>query len=487
MDTNHAFRGDRMNIKNKKWILSVAAAIAAVLAIIGGIMVAQDIQRRNTRVVTYAAPEGIVPSADTFITVNGNPVFVYETAVNDNRVFENYPKLSSAPVAYFDFDGQVEVLITVPGAKTAVVRPLSLAIRPSVQNGVVRFTLSKPALITVEINGSTQRAIHLFSNTIEKDAPQPGDKNVIFLGPGVHDQPVIRLKSGQTLYIAGGAVLRGKIVAEKAENVRVTGRGIIDGSVFDRWTQLTVPMDFRMCKNVQVDGVIILDPAGWTLNTFACDGVLIDNVKIISARPNGDGITTQSCQNFTARNCFVRSWDDSLVVKNYGNGVSHDILFQNITIWTDLAQSCEIGYETKGPEMYNVTFEDITVLHNFHKPVMSIHNSDQAYIHDIHYKNITVEDAEMGEGDGNNFLIDLTVAESQWSTSAERGRTENISFENICVLGGKFPSSRIMGYDDTHRVKGVIIKNLVILGKRIKTLAEGNFDISRAADTVQLS
>ena len=43
----------------------------------------------------------------------------------------------------------------------------------------------------------------------------------------------------------------------------------------------------------------------------------IDGVKIITARPNGDGITVQSSRNVTVSNSFVRTWDDSLVVKNY--------------------------------------------------------------------------------------------------------------------------------------------------------------------------
>lgn len=80
----------------------------------------------------------------------------------------------------------------------------------------------------------------------------------------------------------------------------------------------------------------------------------------------------------------------------------------------NLAQSMEIGYETnKGDKenstIENVTFEDITVLHNFHKPVLSIHNADNAAISNVTYKNIVVEDACMGLGDGTKELIDLQV------------------------------------------------------------------------------
>jgi polygalacturonase len=243
-----------------------------------------------------------------------------------------------------------------------------------------------------------------------------------------------------------------------------------------------------MCKDASVEGVIILDPAGWTLNTFGCENVTIENVKIISARPNGDGITTQSCKNLTARNCFVRSWDDSLVVKNYGNGVSENILFKDIVIWSDLAQSCEIGYETLGPRMDGITFEDITVLHNFHKPVMSIHNSDQAHIQNVTFRDITVEDAQMGLGDAtnDNFLIDLSIAESQWSRSEERGNISNVLFENITVLGGLHTPSRIRGFDESHAIDGVTIRNLNILGNRIDSLEAGKIRVEGAVKDVRI-
>lgn len=460
-----------------KWLFATAASLVLAALVAAALLAKDRMIKQNTRVILYEAPEGIAPSEDTRVWVNGQPVFVYETAVNHNRSFSQHPELSTTPVAYFDFDGRIEVCIEAPNAQSSLIRPLSLGIRPRVENNQVRFALDQPALLSIEINGSTQRALHLFANAIEQNPPSADDENVLYFGPGLHEQPVIRLRSGQTVYIAGGAVVRSKIVADKAENIRVSGRGIIDGSVFDRWTQRTIPIDFNLCSNVSIEGIILLDPAGWTVNTFACKDVRIDNIKIISARSNGDGITAQSCQNFVAQNSFVRTWDDSLVVKNYGDGVSGHMLFKNITVWTDLAQSCEIGYETKGPEMFDIAFEDITVVHNFHKPVMSIHNSDQAAIRDITFRNITVEDAQMGGGDAANdgFLIDLTVAPSIWTTADERGSIQNVHFDNIRVLDGKAPPSRLMGHDATHDINGVSITNLTILGKRIRSLEEGKF------------
>jgi polygalacturonase len=205
----------------------------------------------------------------------------------------------------------------------------------------------------------------------------------------------------------------------------------------------------------------------------------ISNVKIISGRQNGDGFTFQSCKNHTVTDSFARTWDDSLVVKNY-SASSRDITFENIQIWTDLAQSMEIGYETnKGlslnPEITNVLFKDITVLYNNHKPVISIHNSDDALISDITYRNIVVENAFMqGDNGKNKELIEMHLLKSGWSAvKDEYGSVRNVLIDGLTVvrtLDGKIPASRIIGYDDEHTIENVTIRNVTILGERITDL-----------------
>ena len=276
----------------------------------------------TSEVVLYGGPSGIKGATDRIITVNSKRLFVYDTPVNLKRTFEQNPKLTSTPMAYFDFSGKVDVKIKAPGKKikSVVVRPLSLGIKAAIIGDTIEFVIDKPGNFTIELNNEIDRAVHLFANSIEVNPPAKDDPNVIYFGPGVHKAGSIPVKSDQTVYIAGGAVVYGVIHAENMDNITVTGRGIIDGSIYDRWTETMIPIDFRNCKNSKLSGVIFLNPAGWAVNTYFCDNVKIDNIKIISARANGDGITMQSCKNMTASNSFVRSWDDSLVIKDYDNG-----------------------------------------------------------------------------------------------------------------------------------------------------------------------
>lgn len=438
------------------------------------------VSAHRTKVILYPAPSGIQGATDIIITVEGSPVFVYDTAVNFGRIYARRPRLEKTPMAYFDFSGTVNVKIKAPGIDidSVTIRPTSLGIVPAIKGDTIFFKLDKPAQLTIEINNDIHRAIHLFANPLEEDPPKLGDPGVHYFGPGVHMAGSIKIKSNETVYIAGGAVVYGWIHCSSLENVKIMGRGIIDGSIYDRWEDTVVPINLFYCKNMVVDGITILNPAAWTLNTYLCENVKINNVKIISARPNSDGITTQSCKDLTVTDCFVRSWDDSLVVKGYDGDVK-GITFDNVIIWTDLAQSCEIGYETRAETIEDIYFRNITILHNFHKAVLSIHNSDNALVKNVHYDNIVVEDAQMGvKGDGANFLIDLLIGSSQWSQSSERGNIRDIFFNNVKVLSGRFfPVSRIKAFDENHTIENIHINNLEIFGELILSAEEGKFSI----------
>jgi len=425
---------------------------------------------------------------DTQLFVNGKACYVYDTNVNNSRSWSSdyLPVLSRTPVAYFDFTGTVKVRVTVPGryVQNVTVRPLSYKIKPEIgaDGHSVTFVLKKPDAYTVEFNNTTERAVHIFAGTIEKDVLPEKKEDLISIGPGEWNKGTIRLKSGQTLYIAGGAVVHGTIQAEGVQNVRVTGRGILDGSLYAGWKGHTphVPLEFNVCRNVRIHGITVLNSNAWVCQGYENDGMEIDGIRIISCRPNGDGITLQSCRTVTVKNCFVRSWDDSLVVKNYYRS-SHDISFSHIQLWTDFAQSMEIGYETnKGKEensfIQNVRFSDITVLHSFHKPVISIHNADDAVVRDITYRHITVEDCRTGSGDGNvmPYLIDLSVVRNgSWSSTKNRGAIKNVSIQGLTVLSGTAAPSRIQGFDAAHTVSGVHISGFVMLGKHVKKAADG--------------
>ena len=442
-----------------------------------------------TRLTVYEGPKTMTTSAVASVRANGVDLFVYDVMVNHEHIWNANTQPASTPMTYFDFEGKVRLEVRMPGlpqpVESAEVLPCSRGISPEVRDGAVSFVITEPGQYTVVFNGSVNQALHIFANPPETDVPDPDDPDVFWIGPGEWVIDAIALHDNQTLYLSGGAVLHAVISVANAKNVRICGRGIIDGSDYPAWNQpgsyARVPIDLNHSKDCRVEGISIVNSNCWNLNSYSSRNVVIDNVKIISGRQNGDGFTFQSCTDHLVTNCFARTWDDSLVIKNY-SGSTKGITFRNIQVWTDLAQSMEIGYETdKGltldPEISEVLFEDITVLYNFHKPVISIHNSDDAFVHGIVYRNIVVENAFMQGDNGNNKeLIEMTLQNSAWSTVRDEfGTIDGVLIDGLTVLNtldGKVPRSRLSGQDEEHMITNVTLRNVWILGKPITGLKE---------------
>lgn len=456
----------------------------------------------HTQVVLYDGPQIMDSSSLVNISVEGHDVFAYETLVNYGRTFTYTAPVTKVPVAIWDFEGSIEVRIQIPGdtpVTSAKVTPASYEIETSIETGnTIVFTLDYPGAYTVEYNDDYHNAVHLFTNTIEDEQydPQNLPSDVIYIGPGVYKADNIPVQSNQTVYIAGGAVVYGKIRTENMENITIKGRGIIDGSIYSRSmaSEYTIPIELRRSSNITIDGLTFLNPAGWCMAIYFSEDININNVNIITARANGDGISVQSSKRVLVKNSFLRTWDDALVVKNYDLGVSENITFDGITIWTDLAQSMEVGYETYGETMTNIMFKNITVLHNFHKPVISIHNSDQADIAYVTFQNITVEDAQM-IGDNavettDDYLIEIfTRYNLNWSKSGnERGTISNILIDNIKVLEGKDDIvSLIHGYDNTHQTSNVTLSNINLYGNPVETAEDLNLTMNDYVSNVNFS
>lgn len=433
----------------------------------------------ETKLVTYDGPSLFKTSEKVGVKVEGKDLFVYETRVNHGTKFSWDVPNTTAPYVLFDFEGKVHVEITVledVAVEKAVVRPLVYGIVPTIKDKTISFDLEYNGNYTLEYNDNAETAVHIFANPLETDVMRKEDADgvhKIYVGPGVYNAGTLPLSSDCEIYLAGGAYVYGQVSGESFDNIKIYGRGIISGSIFQRRSEseYTLPIKLRFANNVTINDIAIMDPAGWAITIEDCTNVRINNIKIITARQNGDGISVQGCHDVEVRGGFVRTWDDSLVVKNVNRKSTDKVLFDGVTVWTDLAQSMEVGYETYGPTMNDITFQNITVLHNFHKALISMHNCDDAVITNVTYKNITLEDGQMlgdDRKDGeNDFLFDFTIAYNiDWTKSAgERGSINGVTIENVKVynlldsIGGRF-----LGESQNSSIKNVSIKGIEIKG-----------------------
>ena len=212
-------------------------AFSLILLVLGIRPCAAERSQKAAAIITWPAPSGEKLSEDYTLRVNGRAVPVYicrVSAMPFNQIWPGYQRpLDQTEIAAFAYWGMsgpvtVEVVSSRPFQSVAV-RPTSRGIHPAIEGRHITFTVAKPGQMTVELDG-IHKALHLFADPPETDAPKPGDANVLYFGPGVHKAGKIQLKSGQTVYVAGGAVVYGSIQGQGVSGVRILGRGVIDGS-----------------------------------------------------------------------------------------------------------------------------------------------------------------------------------------------------------------------------------------------------------------
>jgi len=466
-----------------------------------------------TAVTTFPGPPGEETSNDYEVRVDGKPVFVYRarvSAVPFNQVWPGYQRpldqTEQASFAYWDMSGPVSVEITSKRPLDNVaIRPTSYGIRPELREDRIVFQLSEPRQITVEVNG-THGALHLFASPPETDAPRPEDPNVHYFGPGVHRPGRITLKSNESVYVAGGAVVYGAVHATGAENITIRGRGIIDVSPFARGKGGGA-IRLSDCRNITIDGIVMRDPDVWCCSLFGCRKATVSNVKLIGLwRYNADGIDVCNSQDVTITDSFIRSFDDSIVLKGLKNAYDdrpiRDVRVRRCVIWNDWGRAMEIGAETCAPEIRDVVFADCDVIHTCHI-AMDIQHGDRATIENIRFDNVRVEVDEKAylpkmqrqreekyDVDRSSYcpaLLVLVIRKNNYSHDPERGRIRDVLIKDVVVVGKHFPHSSIQGYDDEHLVENVRIENLRVDGRVIGSAEEGRFRIGKHVRNVEFS
>jgi hypothetical protein len=428
----------------------------------------------SARVVTYPAPKGAsLNERDFSVRVRApggewQPVAIYRVMVA-KVVGHDYGKAESS-MACFDFDGRVEVEVTSHrDIESSRVRPLSYGIKPATKGHVLTFTLDRPRNLSVEVNGDIFRNLHLFANPIETSRPKSGDPNVISFGPGLHVLPaddrgrrVLRVPSGKTVYLAGGAIVRGRISIDGAENARVIGRGMVEQTASNGDS-----VSITRSRNITVEGIFATK-----CFTGGSENVRITNVKCISYLPWGDGMNVISSSDVAIDGVFNRNSDDCITV--YGtrsgfHGGARNITVQNSTLWADIAHPILVGTHGSTPKpetLENLAFRNIDILdHNEaqidYQGCLALNAGDSNLIRNVLFENIRIEDFRVGQ------LVNLRVFfNRKYCTSPGRG-IEDVTLRNITYAGRNAALSIICGYDETRTVKNVVFENLVINGARI--------------------
>jgi hypothetical protein len=476
-------------------------------------------------VTAYPIPAGEPAYDGCSLRVGGQPVAVYAcrvSAVPLNQWWPGYQRPTDqtepAGFAYWDMAGGVSVEVTVTQViERVVVRPLSLKIAPEVEGQKISFTLEGPTPVAVEVNGY-HNALHLFPNPVQTDVPAPKNKvcspqcnycapaldrvpaqgkpRFIYFAPGVHDVGTFLLQSGDSVYVAGGAVVYGSLVADDVDNVRVWGRGVLDGSRIRRADRRSRGgfgcIHIRNSTNVKIEGIVLRDPNAWGCTIRGCREVRVSNIKMVGFwRYNADGIDVWNSRDVTIENCFIRSFDDCLVVRSTGANVR----FNNCVLWCDWGKTIAVAVES-GATTENVVFENLDMI-RLCGHAMCIDHSCASSVHNIKFQNINVEiddwvaRPKIQENRDEQYVTKHDDDYCPWLMAISmkknsRGSADNILFKDIEVYGNTKTRSVFRGVDEKHRIENVVIQNLRFNGKVIEDVKQANITIGSHVGSVRI-
>jgi len=417
------------------------------------------------------------PRSELFrVRANGAPVPVLHT--------------NPADFVVLPFGGPTDVEVEAAGPiGQVVVRPLSRGVQAQTEGRTARFALSGPAHLSIEIDGL--KPLFLFADPPDEDPPDPDDPSVHYFRSGqIYEVGELRLQSGETLYIEGGAVVKGCVRATEARDVCLRGHGILDGSYYRRGVDATRTVLFTKCTGAAVRDVTIIQPTSWTVVFELCRQVHVRSVKEIAEGNGSDGIDIVSCRHVLVEGCFLRNGDDCVVVKarapedNPGWDTDVDDVLVRGCVVANVGggNALEIGHELRTPSVRNITFRDCDVLCvERHGAVFSIHNSDRATVSDVLYENIRVEHYF-------TYLIEFKVLHSRWSRDAQRGQVRNVRLKDIRVRQSihnpGYSISIIGGLDPEHTIEGVTIEDLYLDERKVTNADELDLYVKNASGVV---
>ncbi len=299
-------------------------------------------------------------------------------------------------------------------------------------------------------------------------AHKMGGGTVVF-PKGVYLSGSIVLKSNVELKLLDSAIILGStdpdhylslqrwkalILADGAENIKISGKGVIDGqgarlalhidSLFyagkidsayynlaDKRPRADIRpqlIEFVNCSRIEIRGVELRNAASWVQSYFRCNGLSIDSIRVESDTYwNNDGIDIIDSKNVRITNSYFNASDDGICLKSYAGGYKGP---QNLEIMCDsiYIANCRIRSSASalkfGTSSYrgfkNITIEDIEIFDTYRSAIAleSVHNG---VIENVLIQNIKAENS------GNAIFIRLGGI----PTADRKGEFKNVLIRDV--------------------------------------------------------
>ena len=389
---------------------------------------------------------------------------------------EQFTKGRTIHVAGFSCAGEVEITVAT------LTQPLQLPrISPQsrqldqhvtqVNDRTVKFTITKPQkliLFPTTTGGKELDPLYLFADPLE-DLPITATHE---FGPGVHDQGVT-VGSDETVHIAGGAVINGKIaIMGGAQRVKIHGRGLL---------QISEEFEIDGCTSVKIEGITIRNLTGdpdpddhhngdWTTRIRRSTDVTVHGVKVFSFAETTDGIDPDGSTKVTISDCLLSTGDDCIAIKSTESTGEPTAMIRVLDSVLETypgrggvgGDGVKIGTETF-EDIHDVRVERCDVVRCFGEndigghSAFSIVHKHGAKIFDVHYTDIHVE-ADIAHKDfeiiskANGSVSDVALTNINWAKpkliKLSGNDISNVTFQNCTVGTGDHPKLLTSVHDD---------------------------------------
>ena len=395
------------------------------------------------------------------------------------------------------------------------ISPVRRGVLADVKDGVASFTLPGRGWWVVRLNGD--RRIFLFCEKVRKspkgmlatdfatlqealDAAS-GSGRTLVVPPGRYECGTLRIGSDTDVYLEEGALIvasgnpedlpadEGYLEADKVhrpesysdngenmtfsrliliegENIRLRGRGTIDGNgtILRAQGKPSNLIRVRNSRNVLIEGLVLRNPAAWNTHILGSENVTVRGVKILNDPqvPNTDGIDPDSSERVRIRDCFAYCSDDNIAVKATNNsGILRNVSGISVKgcVFLTRKSSLKVGTETKAADMHGIVFANNDILEC--DRAFAIYCNDGADIHDVCFRRNRVE---RNWPDRQRRLVHFRI-----SARNGAGHVHDIKLVR-CSAMEPFPAaSEIRGFDAGHPVSGVTFRRCRIVGEDLKT------------------
>jgi hypothetical protein len=321
-------------------------------------------------------------SSQFTVQVNGKPVDVVHAA---------------ASYDYVSIETTVPIKLSITSAEHGFwdrgvdVQPWRLGLRPERSGDTIQLRLKDPVKLAISRPQDFLNHAHMLFIFVSRPAAEPlkaitTQPTYHFVGPGLH-RGSLNPKSGDTYYLAPGAVIQGSLNLWNVHDVAVLGRGVIvyngpqNPSDDDGWMQKP---DWHCigalnAHKIRITGLTCLVRSRtWSIQMKDSADFEYNDLRVIGGVPgnaNQDGMDWLGSGNTIVRDSFFRTSDDVFSMEGNWDGYGHanmikpgrdvaNILVEHSVLSTSISNIFRSGWPEKVFNSHNITLRDSDILHS---------------------------------------------------------------------------------------------------------------------------